>query len=329
MINLVCIHIDQSPTGSNCESLHGMTPPSQADPPLATEPKRGVSESQLSGSLYSGGGRYRERRSMRGFINIMTEELLATLDYCHISHRNASRLIIAVCHALVAVCNIRFPVESLSVCKTSMDELRSQMRKQLAERIKSYFGEGNLDIIVVHWHGKLIPDDASFKHVDRLPVLISSGEIVKILDVPALEDSQGVTQAYAIHRIDQRAFVIPSPDEFHPDLRQKIPELVAFIEKYIKECGPRDDYKELLELGLIRCGAVAPENVKFRRPRAFSHALFMGKGIYLLKLDPLPNAIPLKNSEKQAIRDLSKFITFVYVPAWSKAPLAIEAPGND
>ncbi|KAJ8666704.1 hypothetical protein QAD02_008366 [Eretmocerus hayati] len=151
---------DDKATDKITESLHGMTPPSQADPPLATEPGRGVSGSQLSGSLYSGEGRYRERRSIRGFINIMTEEMFATLDYCHISHRNASRLIIAVCHALVAVCNIRSPVENLIVCKTSMDELRSQI----------------------------------------LSVLVSSGEIVRILDVPALEDSKGVAQAYAIHR---------------------------------------------------------------------------------------------------------------------------------
>ncbi|KAJ8677589.1 hypothetical protein QAD02_013376 [Eretmocerus hayati] len=225
------------------------------------------------------------------------------------------------------------------------------------------------------------------QHVDRLPVLVSSGEIVKILDVPALEDSKGVTQAYAIYTsslawgieadveclscdtcpgnmgrkngaaallerllqrtasyfprrhhiyelafreafetkfpgtisptvalfkklrdsrntLDQRSLVVPSRDEFHPDLRRKIPELVAFIKEYMKKCGPGDDYEELLELSLIRCGAVALEDVKFRISGAFSHARLMGKGIHLLKLDLLPNAISLGNSEKQAIRDL-------------------------
>ncbi|KAJ8672335.1 hypothetical protein QAD02_003594 [Eretmocerus hayati] len=232
IVELVCIHILQFLAGPNCgkivsqslksgtygprklrkflddtfkhlipvESLHGMTQPSRADSPLATEPGREVSGSQLSGSLYSGGGRYLERRNTRGFINIMTEELLATLDYCHISHKDESCFIIAVYHALIAVCNKRILVDKLIVRKTSMNELRSQMREQLAERIKSHFGKENLDIIVVHWNGKLIPDNASSRQVDILSVLVSSGGIVKIFDVPALEDSEDVTQAYAINR---------------------------------------------------------------------------------------------------------------------------------
>lgn len=53
--------------------------------------------------------------------------------------------------------------------------------------------------LTVHWDGKLIVNPDASDKKDRVPILVSAGEIVKILNVPALDDGKGSTQADAIY----------------------------------------------------------------------------------------------------------------------------------
>ena len=53
---------------------------------------------------------------------------------------------------------------------------------------------------MVHWDGKIIPDKFAFKKVDRLPILVSFENDVKIIDVPFLENQTALTIANAVYR---------------------------------------------------------------------------------------------------------------------------------
>lgn len=51
---------------------------------------------------------------------------------------------------------------------------------------------------VVHWDGKLIPNGFLCKKVDRVPIIVRSNAIEKILSVPALPNGKVITQAQEI-----------------------------------------------------------------------------------------------------------------------------------
>nr|CAR82250.1 hypothetical protein [Cotesia congregata] len=137
-------------------------------------------------------GRNYEPKNERGTINILTEDLVATLDSCRISYRNSVRVISSIASALGVDTN------DLILNKTSFNEYRSKIRKEAAEKTKMLFGDIDVGAVVVHWDGKLIPDDLSCKKFDRVPIIVRSYNIEKILDVPALPDGKGLTQAEAI-----------------------------------------------------------------------------------------------------------------------------------
>lgn len=128
----------------------------------------------------------------RGTIDIMTDKLVATLDQCRISGRNATRLIIAIAEAL------NVDPRLLIVNRTSITEKRAKLRKAKAEKIKNTFDSNALDEIVIHWDGKMLPNLVKRTVTDRLPIVVTNGEIEKLLCVPELENSTGEAQANAI-----------------------------------------------------------------------------------------------------------------------------------
>lgn len=143
-------------------------------------------------SMFEVQGRNYDPKNERGTINILTEDVVAVLDSCNISYRNSVRLISAISVALGV------DTSALILNKTSFNEYRSKFRREAAERIKREFGEIEVGPAVVHWDGKLIPDGFSCKKVDRVPIIVRSNTIEKILSVPALPDGKGITQAQAI-----------------------------------------------------------------------------------------------------------------------------------
>ncbi|CAH0563114.1 unnamed protein product [Brassicogethes aeneus] len=149
---------------------------------------------QSAASMFEAQGRNYETKRERGTINILTEHVVATLDNCKISYRNSVRIISAVAMALGV------DSDSLILNKTSFNERRSKIRRDAAEWMKKLFGETEVGAAVVHWDGKLIPDGLSCKKVDRVPIIIRSKTVEKILNVPALPDGKGVTQAQEIFK---------------------------------------------------------------------------------------------------------------------------------
>lgn len=106
-------------------------------------------------------------------------------------------------------------------------------------------------------------------------------------------------------------------------------KIINFCLETLKVQQCRDDYKELLELSLIFLGATPPNGISFRYPGAFSHARWMSKAIYSLKIYMFRKQFILSSKEEYAIRDVCIFLVKLYVEYWFKGPNAIQSPYND
>ena len=105
----------------------------------------------------------------------MSEELVTALDVCKISHRNSVHIIAATAYSLG-----QNPAD-LILNKTSFNDIRNIMRKKSADKIKTLFTETSPTHAVVHWDGKFIHDSVACKQLDSLPILLSSGSIIKLV----------------------------------------------------------------------------------------------------------------------------------------------------
>ena len=132
-------------------------------------------------------------KKSRGTINIFNnEKLIATLDKCLITDRNATRIVLAVAEAL------NFDVRNLTLNKSSINSCRKIIRCKMAERIKEHMSGIPLRATVLHWDGKLVQEMSRVDKVDRLPIIITDGDFEKILSIPALESGSGRAQASAM-----------------------------------------------------------------------------------------------------------------------------------
>lgn len=124
---------------------------------------------------------------------MITPKLVAALDRCQLSIRDSVYILQAVVEALGHSCD-EFPIN-----KSSIQRIRTQMRKCRAETIKADFQNNLPDIVTVHWDGKLLPGlDVRSSKEERLPILISFKDREQLLAVPKLESSSGKEQARAV-----------------------------------------------------------------------------------------------------------------------------------
>lgn len=128
-----------------------------------------------------------------GSINVMSCKVVTVLDKCKISDRDAVHLV----SALVETFGYN-PAEMIS-SRSSIRRARQKLRIEKAGRIKTYFQGMTLDAAVVHFDGKLFPDDTGTGKHDRLAIIITSGDVDKLLSVPILPDSTGREQAKAVY----------------------------------------------------------------------------------------------------------------------------------
>lgn len=136
-----------------------------------------------------------EPKRARGKINILNGNVALALDRCKISDRNAVYLIGAVAAAL----NVE--LDSLILNRSSIRNYREKIRKEKAEFLQRAFKNVNLTASVLHWDGKMIKNVMTGKIAERLRVVISCGNVEKIVGVPELDDGQGITQANAIYEV--------------------------------------------------------------------------------------------------------------------------------
>lgn len=87
-------------------------------------------------------------------------------------------------------------------------------------------------------------------------------------------------------------------------------DLKVFCHENLREKQPRGDYKELLELALVFLGESAHI---FHPPSATSHARFMSKGIYSLKMFAFRQQFELTIIELDGLRRLCIFLVRIYI----------------
>ncbi|XP_076298843.1 uncharacterized protein LOC143217957 [Lasioglossum baleicum] len=134
----------------------------------------------------------KKRRGQKAFI---TDKLVATLDKCKVSDRDAVRIITATAQAL------NHDVDDLIINRTSIRHQRTNIRKKLAEKYRVAFKNCELGAVTLHWDGKLLPALESKEKIDRLPILITCSGIEQLLGIPALLSGSGKDQASAVHNL--------------------------------------------------------------------------------------------------------------------------------
>lgn len=161
----------------------------QEDEDQATSPDESFEEPLPSASQTVSS----ETTTKRGRKNFITPKLVAALDRCQLSIRDSVYILQAVVEALDLSCD-DFPIN-----RSSIQRIRTQIRKDRAESIKSDFQNHIPEMVTVHWDGKLLPGlNVRSSKEERLPILISYGEKEQLLAVPKLESSSGQDQARAV-----------------------------------------------------------------------------------------------------------------------------------
>lgn len=101
-----------------------------------------------------------------------------------------------------------------------------------------------------------------------------------------------------------------------------------FCLKYLAKVHIRHDYRELLQLAIIFLGGSIP-NFTFRTPGATSHARFMSKAIYCLKIYMFHAHFKISANQLNGIRNICIFLVSLYIPYWFRTGNAVEAPNRD
>lgn len=123
----------------------------------------------------------------------MTSRLSAALDKCKISGRDTVHLLTAAAES--------FQVNFLEFTINRSTIKHEHFHKQSAEAIKSKFFDLNLNYVNVHCDSKLLPNIISKENVDRLPIIISSSNVEKLLGVPALASDTGKEISSAVYNL--------------------------------------------------------------------------------------------------------------------------------
>lgn len=161
--------------------------------PIFTEPS--TSSASISGCDATVDGRKAnsEKEKKRGTKCFMTSKLVAVLDRCQLSQRDAVFVLEATAEAL------GHNVDEIALNRSSIQRYREQFRKKQAENIKYLFTEKNPTFVTVHWDGKLVPAlNVRDSRTERLPIIITYENQEQLIGVPALPNSSGKEQSRAV-----------------------------------------------------------------------------------------------------------------------------------
>jgi hypothetical protein len=132
--------------------------------------------------------------------------------------------------------------------------------------------------------------------------------------------------------------------------KEAVNELQSILAQKDKTFLPRDDYKELVELGLILLDALPNRNqYVFKKPGACHRARWMVKVIYSMKTYIFRSQFELTVEEVVDLKDMCIFFVLIYIRFvkdkdltvileyfylafcrfWMQCPKAVDAPAND
>lgn len=117
------------------------------------------------------------------------------MDRNKVSARATTGIIASTAHML------GISPEELHISKSAVNCQRRKIHKEVATSIKEQFAPSAP--LVVHWDSKLLPSLTGKQKEDRLAILVTGQDVDKLLAIPPLKDSKGVSQAEAVHDILQ------------------------------------------------------------------------------------------------------------------------------
>src|SRR6218665_847930 len=130
----------------------------------------------------------------RGKVNLITPEVAAALDRTNTSYRKAAYILSAMVTSGQLKCN----TEEVVICPNAIRRARMKHRDVFSAEVKATFDP--VVPLILHWDGKIIEDFTSpgKKKVDRLPILVSGQNVVKLLSVPKLCNGTAVKMSEAV-----------------------------------------------------------------------------------------------------------------------------------
>lgn len=123
------------------------------------------------------------------------KKLVATLDKCKVSDRDAVRNITATVQAL------HHNLEDLIINRTSIRRCRKRLRVEHAAKLRTEFKVCELDAVTIHWDGKMLPILMGKEQPERLPVILSCRGMEQLLGVSAISSGTGEDQASAVYEL--------------------------------------------------------------------------------------------------------------------------------
>ncbi|CAH0555124.1 unnamed protein product [Brassicogethes aeneus] len=130
----------------------------------------------------------------RGCTNVLSSNLVATIDTSKISVRKSTAVVSATASAL------NVDVNSINVYKSSLHRARTKLRKQNAEKVKEKFQENLLQSgtkLICHFDGKKMKIGNTVQ--ERLPVVVTGYNIEEqLLGAPRLDNGTGEVVASAV-----------------------------------------------------------------------------------------------------------------------------------
>ena len=135
-----------------------------------------------------------QKLTSRGTVNVVTPEVAAALDRTNTSDRKAAHILSAMTSSGL----LQHEVEDLIISPSAIRRARIKHRELLASEIQASFDPQVP--LVLHWDGKIVEDftGPGREHVDRLPVLVSGENVVKLLSIPKLHDGTATTITKAV-----------------------------------------------------------------------------------------------------------------------------------
>jgi hypothetical protein len=138
-------------------------------------------------------------RALRGTVSVVNPEVAAALDRTNTSDRKAAHIL----SAIAATRQLGDNVEDLIVSRAAIRRARMKHRKAFTQEVKVTFGPAVP--LTLHWDGKIMDNltvtGPGSDRVDRLPVLVSGHNVVKLLAVPKLVDGTAKVATEAIVKI--------------------------------------------------------------------------------------------------------------------------------
>lgn len=129
--------------------------------------------------------------------------------------------------------------------------------------------------------------------------------------------------------INQSTYITANPTIILRITDEKRNDIVNFCQEMLQIKQVRDDYRELLELSIIFLGKEPIRGIRFMTPGATSHARWMSKVIYCLKIFMFSEQFNLNQKEKRGLEEICVFIVTIYIKNWFTAAFATCAPNND